>query len=95
MTTLKVEILRRYKELTESIRRETGKDLFPELGVVDATDIVCLICQFFGSCKGNYRNTIVNLAYIRGVFINSEDLEKVYPRVSEFIDFVLENARKK
>jgi hypothetical protein len=72
-----------------------GYDIFPPFGDVDATDIVVLVCQFFGSCNGDYRKTIVNLAYFRGISVKSEDLDKVYPEVKEFIDFVLENARKK
>lgn len=96
MTTLKVEILRRYKALSEHIRKEIGYDLFPETGTVDATDIVCLVCQFFSGCApGQYRNTIINLGYMRGISVKSEDLEKVYPGVQAFIDFVLESARKK
>lgn len=96
MTTLKIEILQRYKALSEHIVREIGYDLFPALGEVDAIDIVCLVCQFFsGSPAGQYRNTIINLGYVRGISVTSEDLEKVYPEVQAFIDFVLESARKK
>jgi hypothetical protein len=96
MTTLKVEILRKYKALSEHIRKEIGYDLFPESGTVDATDIVCLVCQFFSSCPaGQYRSVIFNLGYMRGISVKTEDLEKVYPEVQAFIDFVLESARKK
>lgn len=96
MTTLKVEILKRYKALSEHIRKEIGYDLFPESGTVDATDIVCLVCQFFGgSLPGQYRSTIINLGYVRGISVKTEDLEKVYPEVQSFIGFVLESARKK
>jgi hypothetical protein len=95
MATLKVEILKRYKALSEHIVREIGYDIFPALGEVDATDIVCLVCQFFSACPaGEYRSTIINLAYFRGIFLKTEQLEKVYPEVREFIDFVLEAARK-
>lgn len=94
MTTLKVEILKRYKALGDKIRNKVGYDLFPEIGAVDATDILCMVCQFFGNSGGDYRNTIINLAWVRGITVKSEDLEKVYPDIKGFIDFVLTEARK-
>jgi hypothetical protein len=95
MTTLKMEILVQYKALTEHILAETGSKLFPELGQVDATDIVCMVVQFFGGSRdGDYRGTLLTMARLRGVAVSVDDMEKVYPQIKDFIDFVLDRARR-
>lgn len=96
MTTLAQEIARKYLALQHKLKNELGADVFPALGQVDSTDIVILVCQFFSSSyKKDYRPTIISLARLRGINVDTNKLDTVYPDVAEFLDWTIEQVRNR
>lgn len=86
------EVLKRYYELEKALIVKVGDSPFPKTGDVDGVDIVTMIMNYFTDCDGDYYGRIK--AFLPFTKVNEEQLEKVYPLIKDFLDWVIMTLKK-
>lgn len=99
-TTLAQEILRRYLALKEEVEREVGVFPLPKIPEeLSISDFVIMVCYFFSSGYGGddpkgYRPALRKGMALKRVTMTDEELEKIYPQVSGFLDWLIPELKK-
>lgn len=92
MTKFGDEVLRKYYDLEVALIDKIGDSPFPKTGDVDGVDIVSMIMNYFMNCEGDYYGRIK--AFLPFTKVTEEQLEKVYPLIKEFLDWVIQTLQK-
>jgi hypothetical protein len=94
MSTAAQLILSKYHTLTTKIDDKLP-GVFPEWGTVDAIDICTIISTFFTPYYGSdYRPVIRMLLNLKGITYKEQDIDDVYPDISDFVDFCVQTVRQ-
>ena len=85
MTTRKEIIIDKYLEFQNNIKQIVDVDIFPTLEDLDVVDLLLFFNMTFGYTT-EYETIINDLILFNGVKILPEDLLKVMPIITQFID---------
>jgi hypothetical protein len=83
--TRKEIIVNKYLEFQNNIKQIVDVDIFPTLEEVDVVDLLLFFNMTFGYTT-EYESIINDLILFNGVKILPEDLLKVMPIITQFID---------
>ena len=85
MTTRKEIIIDKYLEFQNNIKQIVDVDIFPTLEDLDVVDLLLFFNMTFGYTT-EYESIINDLILFNSVKILPEDLSKVMPIITQFID---------
>ena len=85
MTTRKEIIIDIYLEFHNNIKQIVDVDIFPTLEDLDVVDLLLFFNMTFGYTT-EYESIINDLILFNGVKIQPDELEKVMPVITTFID---------
>lgn len=87
MPTVGEEILQKYYKLQQTCKAKVGQFPLPEVGDVDAEEIVMIVLNFFRG-KSDYLPTLQSYCQLKG--LDQALLDTVYPEIHEFLTWILE-----
>lgn len=90
--TLGKEILRRYLTLKDEVEKEVGVFPLPKIpDELSVSDFVVMICFFFSSSydSGDYHSALRRGMGMKGIVMTDEEFEKAYPKVEEFLNWLI------
>jgi hypothetical protein len=91
MPTLGEELLKKYHTLQKACEEKVGKFPLPKVGDVDAEDIFMIVLTYFRNHEERLP-TLRKYASLKGFDLS--DLDKIYPDIEEFLDWVNETIRR-
>ena len=91
--TRKTILIEKYQKFQNELIVEGISPIFPSLEDIDLVDLLFYFeISFSGS--NDYKETIKELMKYSAVQITDEELNKVYPLIESFINFILIDFRK-
>lgn len=100
MQTLAQAITVKYMTLQKEVEALIGTFPLPKIpDDISVTDLVFMVCTFFSSHykeggSSDYRPALTTGAKMRGVKVDEAELEKVYPLLAAFLDWLIPELRK-
>ena len=86
-TTRKILIETKYNELINTIETYNINILPPLTDEFDTIDILFYINFYFGGCKDNFKEPLINIIKTKNIIISDDTFNKLYPIIETFLIF--------